>query len=1239
MDNQQLIELIEQLGDGQHVAQFCEEVAIEKYEQYEKSESKGDIDIAVTIAKQSILRTRYDDKSIARRLTNLSTMLGARYERTGEVADLEEAIQIARQAVDSTSTDHPDRATFFGKLGSMLKSLYERTGEMADLEEAIQIARQAVDLTSTDHPNRAGRLNNLGLRLESRYERTGEMADLEEAIRTARQAVNSTPTDHPNYPAFLSNLGNKLVRRYKRTEEMADLVEAIQIARQAIDSTLTDHPNYLAFLDNLGNKLESRYERTGEMADLEEAIQIARQAVDLAPPGHPDREVFLNNLGNKLERRYERTGKMVYLEEAIKIAKQSVDLAPPGYPYRAGCLNSLGNRLRCRYERTGKMADLEEAIQIARQAIDLAPPGHPDRAGSLNNLGLMLERRYEQTGEMADLVEAIQIARQAIDSTPPSHPDRAGSLNNLGLMLERRYERRGQLAEADLVEAIHIARQVVDSTPTDHPNRAPWLNNLGNRLERRYERTEEMADLEEAIQTARQAVNLTPTDHLNRAPWLYNLGRKLQRRYERTEEMADLEEAIQTATQAVKLIPPEHLDRAGILDNLGVMLETCYQRTKEMADLAEAIQMARQAVDSTPPSHPDRAGRLNNLGNKLERRYERTGEMAELVEAIQIARQAVDSTLPSHPGRAACFTNLGFKLERRYERTGELADLEEASDCLFSAWSCSTAIPFHRVNAAAHCLKLLSVQHRVDSAVQLGKAVIDLLPATHVNLLDRKDKQFVVSMFAGVAADLCSFLLESDQPRTALHYLEQGRTVIVGQLMDLRSDLSTLYSTDPKVAERYETLVSAVNTPLCILKNGAVETQVLKKRRENQDELDMVIRSIRSMAGYERFLLGQTISEMQETASGGSIAIVNVTDFRSDAILVSGDAVKSFRLPRLLAFEARVWVHKDWTKGKRSQRREKNDEFLTYLSWLWQGCVKQILDEVYTTRHPLEHSLPRVWWIGTGLASSMPFHAAGSHCPGQTENAYNRAISSYTPSIKALAYARSRVKGMETNGINGTLLLTTMPTTPKGPGCRKPPPDLPGVIEEQEKVVDAASGNLAVTLGSHLNAGQVMETLRDCCIAHFACHGYTDGADPSNSGLILQKSGEGSENGASGHMEQDLLTVHDISGLNLTRARMAYLSACSTAQNKVAKLSDEVIHVVSGFQIAGFPHVVGCLWPSMDWACVEVADGFYSSLLKSGGPDWDSAGVASALREAVMAVRAKEMSMPLTWAQFVHYGV
>jgi CHAT domain-containing protein len=55
------------------------------------------------------------------------------------------------------------------------------------------------------------------------------------------------------------------------------------------------------------------------------------------------------------------------------------------------------------------------------------------------------------------------------------------------------------------------------------------------------------------------------------------------------------------------------------------------------------------------------------------------------------------------------------------------------------------------------------------------------------------------------------------------------------------------------------------------------------------------------------------------------------------------------------------------------------------------------------------------------------------------------------------------------------------------------------------------------------------------------------------------------------------MTVLDISEVLLKHTQVVYLSACSTAENRVELLADEVIHVVSGFQVAGFAHVIGCL--------------------------------------------------------------
>ncbi|KJZ69364.1 hypothetical protein HIM_11246 [Hirsutella minnesotensis 3608] len=127
MDTQQMIErLIEQLGDGEHIAQLLDYLAIQKHAQYETSENKDDIDFAVAVAKQSILRTSYDDESLSCRLINLSTMLITRYERMGVAAGLEEAIQVARQAVNSAPPDHPDHAACLSNLGNKLRSRYDR---------------------------------------------------------------------------------------------------------------------------------------------------------------------------------------------------------------------------------------------------------------------------------------------------------------------------------------------------------------------------------------------------------------------------------------------------------------------------------------------------------------------------------------------------------------------------------------------------------------------------------------------------------------------------------------------------------------------------------------------------------------------------------------------------------------------------------------------------------------------------------------------------------------------------------------------------------------------------------------------------------------------------------------------------------------------------------------------------------------------------------------------------------
>ena len=87
------------------------------------------------------------------------------------------------------------------------------------------------------------------------------------------------------------------------------------------------------------------------------------------------------------------------------------------------------------------------------------------------------------------------------------------------------------------------------------------------------------------------------------------------------------------------------------------------------------------------------------------------------------------------------------------------------------------------------------------------------------------------------------------------------------------------------------------------------------------------------------------------------------------------------------------------------------------------------------------------------------------------------------------------------------------------------------------------------------------------------------------------------------------------------KADLAYISACSTVDIKVATLADENLHIASAFQLAGFRHVVASLWPHKDELCLEIAAKFYRELFRLRKDDkWPEIGRASCRERVLMPV-------------------
>ncbi len=90
---------------------------------------------------------------------------------------------------------------------------------------------------------------------------------------------------------------------------------------------------------------------------------------------------------------------------------------------------------------------------------------------------------------------------------------------------------------------------------------------------------------------------------------------------------------------------------------------------------------------------------------------------------------------------------------------------------------------------------------------------------------------------------------------------------------------------------------------------------------------------------------------------------------------------------------------------------------------------------------------------------------------------------------------------------------------------------------------------------------------------------------------------------------------------------------------------DEGIHIASTFQLAGFSHVIGSLWPTNDCHSAKVSKDVYTAMLNANG-EIDVAKAAEALHTAMRQLRDSKVEEsrfqrklgkdPLAWASYIY---
>ncbi|WP_330334595.1 CHAT domain-containing protein [Streptomyces sp. NBC_00536] len=1094
----------------------------------------------------------------------------------------------------------------------LLTSRSEAATDAAGLTFAVGLWQRIADGLPDQDPDAAMGLIGLSLALNARFKLTRQVTDARRAVEAGRAAVRAAPSGHPHHVMGLLTVAEALLALSGHTEDPGQLDEAVDAGRVALRSLSDDDPTRASVLNNLALALKDRFQRGGPTADMEEAIDVGRAAVRAYRHDDPERAAGLSNLGLALQQRAERTGSPEDLDEAVELGRAALRAAPGSAPVLTG----LSHALKRRSERTGSRGDLGEAVELARASVRATDADDALRPVRLAGLGNALRLRFEYTGHLADLDEAVETGRTAVRSTARDFPEQANNLSGLSTTLRIRFRHTGELADAD--EAVETGRAAIAAIARDHPDRAGLLSGLSLVLRMRFERTGAIRDLDEAVEHGRAAVAVTPYDHPDRVRHLSALGNALLIRVNRLGEAADAD---------------------------------------------ETVDVARTVVGAMPSDHADHASRLDALGLALRLRYERTGDHRDLDEAVETGRAATRTILDGHPDQVACLSNLGGSLEARFRSTGSPADRAEALAVWERAVDLKSAPPSLRIRAAqaAGQLSAASDPHR---AARFLERAVQMLPEVAPRRSRRGDRQHALGRHAaGLAAEATALALADPEGTAreravrALGLAEAARAVLLSQALDTRSDLTDLYDRHPQLAGHFAELRDLLDRDTAAEAGGAPDDGAADDgaagRHRLTAEFEELTQHIRTCEGFADFGLPPALDALLAEAAEGPVVTYNISNHRSDALLFTRHGVISCPLPGLTEDTVAARINTFYRALAEATapdgRRIAAQRTVTgILEWLWESVVEPVLEALAALGEAVPPSqdgqpLPRVWWAPGGLLGLLPLHAAGFHTEPERgahrRTTLDRVVSSYTPTIRALRHARRDQRQRQRQPAEGSRsLIVAMPTTP---GYAP----LPHVPEEVRRIRDLLQNPVQLTEpepDSDFDSAPdspppvagvatptkeaVLALLPDCATVHFACHGVGDRVDPSRNRLLLHDHATAA------------LTVSALAHVDLDRAQLAYLSACGTANPGGSGLRDEAIHLTSAFQLAGFPHVIGTLWPIDDSLAIDVAESFYTRLSGDQRGTLTPANAAISLHDTVRNLRDRYPATPSLWAAYLHAG-
>ncbi|MEW2124580.1 CHAT domain-containing protein [Streptomyces sp. NPDC127037] len=1222
---------------------------------------------ACEIARETLDGTPDGHPFRAQGHSSLARLLGARHTVSGKQDDLEQAVDHARLGLEGVPADDVGRrVTHAEGLADLLAGRPRRpagAGVPAALPDCLALIRALASDLPARSALRARALRALGRCLRA----SGDPADLDEAIDCFHKCLALPAPDDAFRATTRFALGTALAQRAGADE--GAWRRGAEEMRRALGLFPADDPAYWECHIDYVTALTARGDVTTGTDLYEEAVRHVREELERAPLSRSKESVRRSNLGVCLVKVALRAGRPELLTEAVATHREAIALSSADDFLQAHQRTCFGEALLARAEFCSDTEALREGIEVLRGAVAGSDEETYGGAACRTALGDALRNLARLSADPAPLEEAVRWHREALVmvSGPPEPVSLLGLANSLGAL--HRYTRDARHSD----EAVFQFRAALAALrPETAELRGSILTSLGYIQWSRARHTGDEVLMDAAVDTLREAVSCTPRARISMT--LTNLGSALMDRSRRTGDRTWLAEAVTVLRRALSECLPSAMDRSLHLNNLAEALRQWDALTGDTAATGEAMALLRAAIAVEHGDLEGGEGASINLADMLINQAQATDDLPTAAEARRLLEDVVARLGERHPSRFFALQKLTVACQvfahlcgdpsapealRAWERAAaaareSLVGMAEGdpNHALSQTLLAMTQLNRHAAgepvdlaevirvardgarNPAAHGVTRVQAAHGWGlAAVRAGDRAealegyayaVGLLPGIAPRGLARIDQEARLTSGEGVASDAAALAIDAGRPDYALTLLEQGRGVLLGQGLEDRADVSLLRELDPVRAAEFERVRDELSAPppLSPTQDAHQAGEIAEARHALAARWSRLLAEVRELPGLDGFLRPPAVPELVAAADGGPVVVVNVSVHRCDALIVTAGAGIDVVPLSGLALEAVIGRVAEFVDGIETAYGANGvDEAVAMmgtlsgtLGWLWDVIAEPVLRHLGFDAEPAAgEPWPRLWWCPTGWLSFLPLHAAGRGGRDSGTWVMDRAVSSYTPTLRALVRARAGLTAGARVRARPRPLVVALAETPGAS-------PLPGVVREAEVLAELFPGGRLMS-GPEATVAAVGGALEAHPWVHFSCHGVSEPLTPSRSGLVLY---------------DGRLTVSDVATRRPGNPELAVLSACSASQGGI-ELSDEAVQLAASFQLAGYPHVIGTLWPISDKLATHLTEELYTALAEDvalGRP----LDPAAALHRPVRALRDRYARAPHLWAAHIHSG-